>query len=146
MTIESFLYYLYINTPLKEKVDFLNLFKFTKFLFGSITSVVSKIFWVLIFENALGLPPSISYFFVQIIILFTSYWYHTKITFVHEMSIKNFFNYTKVVLTFKLLDYFIFIASVYILELQSIISIFVSTVVILVIRYIAMDRYIYRRN
>jgi|GEM_PF-6506439 len=121
------------------------LIKFTKYSIGGGVNLALKLGLVVIFDVFL-IPAYLNYLLTQIIILIVSYLYHANITFNEKMDLNSFLIFTKCVIGLKLLDYLIFNVNVYIFKTENIYAVIISTLIIFIIRYLLMDRYVFNKG
>lgn len=90
--------------------------RFIKYGIGCSFSIIIKITLTNLFVHALLVPAKYSYLLVHIILTFFSFFFHTKITFKRDVSIKLFQEYCLSVIAFKIIDYLIFLLGIKMLE------------------------------
>jgi putative flippase GtrA len=121
------------------------LIKFIKYTFGGVVQLAVKIGIVAIFD-IFAIPAYLNYLIAQVIILFQSYLYHSKVTFNEKMDFDSFFLFTKCVIGLKIVDYLLFNINVYIFHAENTFAVTISTVVTFFLRYLLMDRYIFNQG
>lgn len=119
--------------------------KFIKYSIGGVVQLAVKIGIVAILD-LFTIPAYLNYLITQVIILFQSYIYHSKITFNEKMDFDSFFLFTKCVIGLKIVDYVLFNVNVYIFHAENIYAVIISTVVTFFLRYLLMDRYIFNQG
>ncbi len=120
-------------------------YKYLKYSIGGGLNLVLKIILVAILD-IFTIPAYFNYFITQIIILFTSYIYHSKITFDEKMNLNSFILFTKCVIGLKFIDYLIFNVNVYVFHTENIYAVIISTLFVFILRYLLMDKYIFNHK
>jgi len=121
------------------------LIRYIKYSIGGGVNLALKLGLVAVLD-IFSIPAYLNYLITQIIILFVSYFYHANVTFNEKMNFDSFMVFTKCVIGLKILDYLIFNVNVYIFNTENIYAVIISTLVIFVIRYILMDKYIFNKG
>ena len=121
-------------------------YKPIKFSFGAVLNFTAKVFFVSIIEYVFMIPLYLNYLITHVLILLTSYLYHSKVTFNVKISADQFVNFTKYVLLLKVADYLIFTSSVYLFQQFYIIAIFISTGVVFLLRFLVFDRCVFNKG
>lgn len=137
------------DTHVHENIEVFTYQKFyqlIKFSFGAILNFTAKIFFVSILGYVFIIPLYLNYLITHVLILFVSYFYHSKVTFNVKISTDQFVNFIKCVLVFKVVDYLVFTSSVYLFQQFYITAIFISTGVVFLLRFLVFDRYVFNRR
>lgn len=121
-----------------------NIYQFFRFSVGGLINICSKILLVSLF--GLFVPPFINYLLTQIVILFFSYFYHSKITFRSPISRSHFIKFTQCVMGLKILDYMLFTASVYVFQQQNTHAVIIASVAVFFLRYLIMDKIAFKKR
>jgi len=87
----------------------------------------------------------VNYLIAHLLVLIFSYLNHSKLTFRSEYKIKSFVTFTKAVILLKLIDYIIANFGVYVFDQYFIIAIVIATVVNFTLRYLILDRYVFKK-
>ncbi len=134
---------------------FINLIdnNFIKYGIGCLSSLIVKMALTNLLVFYFLLSAKYAYLLVNILLIFYSFTFHTKITFVDKISFGLFKKYCLSVLAFKLLDYIIFLFGITFLEdhLATYIhgdyhgytvsgAILVSTIFIFMIRFVVYKK------
>jgi putative flippase GtrA len=119
--------------------------KYLKYSIGGGLNLVLKIILVGILD-IFTIPAYFNYFITQITILFISYIYHSKITFTEKLNFSSFILFTKCVIGLKFVDYLLFNVNVYIFHTDNIYAVIVSTLLVFILRYLLMDKYIFNHK
>ncbi len=121
---------------------YLNNSKIIKFSIGAAFNLSVKLI-LLVSIGFTGLSTEISYLITHILILFTSYFYHSNITFCAGMDLNNFSKFTANVLFLKIFDYTLFVIFINILIIHHIISLFLTSIVVFILRYFLLDKVVF---
>ena len=122
-----------------------DLIKYLKYSIGGGVNLALKLGFVALFDIFI-IPAYINYFITQFIILFISYFYHSKVTFNEKMDFNSFIIFTKCVIGLKIIDYLLFNVNVYIFHTENIYAVIISTLVIFILRYLLMDKYVFNQG
>jgi putative flippase GtrA len=121
------------------------LIKYIKYSIGGGVNLALKIGIVAVFD-IFTIPAYLNYLITQVIILFSSYIYHSKVTFNEKMDFTSLFVFTKCVVGLKIVDYLLFNVNVYIFHAENIYAVIISTGVTFVLRYLLMDKYVFTQG
>ncbi len=148
-----------INRPINSLLATVSNGTFLRYSAGCLLSVTIKAILTNVFVIYFVLPPFIAYFLVQIVVLFYSFFFHTKITYGNTISLSLFRDFFFSVIAFKVLDYFIFLIGMkflqnllkpYLQEYQvgCVITgaIVVSTLLIFLIRFMVYNRILAKKE
>jgi putative flippase GtrA len=122
-----------------------NIYQFFRFSVGGLINICSKILLVSFF-GLLLVPPFINYLLTHTVILFFSYFYHSKITFQSSISYNHFIKFTQCVMGIKVLDYMLFTASVYVFQQQNAHAVIIASVAVFFLRYLILDKFAFKKE
>lgn len=114
------------------------IYKLSVFSIGGIFNLGLKL--ALVYFFGFFLPAYINYFITHLIIIVSSFLFHSKITFRQTISIQKFI---KCVIILKIVDYGFFLAFVYIGAVSNMVSVIISTGISYILRFIIMDNFIF---
>ena len=119
--------------------------KFIKYSIGGGVNLALKLGFVALFD-IFAIPAYLNYLITQALILFISYFYHSKVTFDEKLDFNSFVMFTKCVIGLKIIDYLIFNVNVYIFHTENTYAVIISTLVIFVLRYLLIDKYVFNQG
>ncbi len=122
-----------------------NSIKIIKYSIGGGVNLVLKLGFVALFD-VFVIPAYLNYLITQVIILFISYFFHSKVTFNEKMDFNSFVMFTKCVIGLKIIDYLIFNVNVYIFHTENIYAVIISTLAIFILRYLLIDKYVFNQG
>jgi putative flippase GtrA len=106
--------------------------------------LISKILFNELFR--LFCPLELSYFLVHILILFESYFLHSKKTFKQKMGISPFAKYSALAMIFKALDYGVYIVMLHHTNASVLVCIMVASAVATIFRYVSFKRFVFSKK
>ena len=89
---------------------------------------------------SLNLKGAISYVITHFLIFFSSYLFHIQYTFKKNYSKVSLLKYAKTVAVFKFMDYLIFLLFFLLLKSEASFAIFVASIAIFLIRFLALSK------
>ena len=102
---------------------------------------ISLLFKIALFELALfAVREEIAYGLIQIFVFLFSYLLHSKSSFQTNLSLKNIWEYFKVVVIFQILDYLIFVIVFAHFGISSHLSILITTAILFFLRFLMVRR------
>ena len=111
--------------------------------FGSILFLSIKLVWVYFSELTAILPAYISYALLHIVLFFISWVYHTIVTFEIKGDSNVFVKYIYVNMSFKLLDYLLFLLLTYVANSYPVLSVLISSVIVFLLRYLMYSKVVF---
>lgn len=114
------------------KIDESLIYKIVKYTVGCSLALLIKIFLTNFLILSTTSSVEAAYLIVHIVLLFSSFAYHTKITFNSTVSGRLFGHFFRVVLILKLFDYLVFVIGIKMVEnfFKKNLSVYSSTLVV----------------
>jgi len=88
----------------------------------------------------------INYFITHSIIIILSFFFHSRITFKEKLTWKKFYKFIKMVMVLKIIDYGLANFGVYVFDQYYIYAIVMATIIVIILRYIILDRYVFKKH
>jgi len=106
--------------------------------------LISKILFNELFR--IFCPLEFSYFLVHILILFESYFLHSKKTFKQKMGISPFAKYSALAMVFKVLDYGVYILMLHKTDFSVLVCILVASAIATIFRYVSFKHFVFSKK
>lgn len=117
--------------------------KFIKFGIGGLFNFLFKVWVTMLLSFATDIFY-INYLITQVIVLFESYLWHSKLTFHKKLNFKDFSKFFKAVILLKIADYTIANLGVYVFKQNYLVGVTISSAIIIFFRFLLFDKYVFK--